>query len=200
MKEGSVKERRDKLPDARSRIWGAIRYLRKFTLEDLEEGTGQSYPHVRRYVRRLLDAGYLKLVCEARGGRATNVYRLVRDTGSLPPIPRRNLAQVYDANTRQVFEEGRKPTGRQLAWDLMRRDGEFTSSDLVQAGLQRPNALKYLAGLTEAGYVQQVQVMKPGPGGLPAVYRLIRDTGVLAPVVQRNGDVFDPNLEEEGDE
>lgn len=198
MKEGGIKLQREKEPEARSKIWSAVRYLKRFSLEDLETTTHQSYPHVRRYVRRLLESGYLRLVEEGKGGKQINVYRLVRDTGPKAPMPRRNVPEVFDPNTKQTFREEGKATGRELAWELMRRGEEFSCKDLVAAGLQQANALKYLAGLLEAGYLYQVKPTKFGPGGAPATYRILRDTGALAPVVQRNGEVFDPNLQEEG--
>ncbi len=195
MKQGGVKERREKVPEARSKIWSAIRYLKSFSLEDIESTTHQSYPHVRRYVKRLMDAGYLRLVQQGKGGQQINHYRLARDTGPLPPMPRRNLTQVYDPNTKQTYGEQAVPSARQLAWEFMREGGEFCFTHLEAVGMQKANALKYLGALLEAGYLYQVQPTRFGPGGSPARYKILRDTGAVAPVVQRNGDVFDPNLE-----
>ncbi len=195
MREGSVKTKREKLPDARTKIWSAIRMLKKFDFDDLERVTEQSYPHVRRYVRRLLAAGYLRLTAKVNQA-GHNEYRLVRDTGPLPPMPRRNTAQVFDANNGQTYAEDLGPTARDKAWEFMRQGKPFRLADLIERGVQQANAYKFLAGLLEAGYLKQVQPTRPGPGGSPATYQLIRDTGELAPVVQRNGSVYDPNLEE----
>lgn len=194
-----LKRNREKLPDARQKIWQAIRFLKKFTFEELEATTEQSYPHVRRYVRRLLGAGYLRLV-ESVKEAGRNEYRLIRDTGPLPPLPRRNLAAVYDPNNQQTYQESLGPTARDLAWQFMRQRTPFQLADLLRLGMQQANAYKYLAGLIEAGYLTQTAACKPGPGGSPAEYLLLRDTGELAPVVQRSGDVYDPNLDEVSNE
>jgi hypothetical protein len=189
-----LRMQRASLPDARTKIWSAIRFMKRFTFEELEQTTEQSYPHVRRYVRRLLDAGYLRLVSQAKGRDSCNCYRLIRDTGPLPPIPRDNLPQTFDPNNGETYAEDSKATARDMGWALMRLGQDFTSVDLVEVGMQRANALKYLAGLLESGHLKQISPAKFGPGGCPAIYRLVLDTGAAAPIIQRDGSVFDPNL------
>ncbi|MDT4835434.1 hypothetical protein FQZ97_690990 [compost metagenome] len=57
-------------------------------------------------------------------------------------------------------------------------------------------AYSYLRDLTLAGYVLVVDEGKTGPKGRPARYRLApgKYTGPLPPMIQRDGQVFDPNL------
>lgn len=191
---------RDVQPEGRGKIWAAIRFLkRNITLEDLESVTGQSYPNVRRYVRRLQLAGYLRLDGQSNTQQGKcNVYRLVRNSGRLAPIPQFETNTVYDPNTKETFAEEGRWTAQDAAWEFARRGEPFTTFDLQKAArMQRANALKWVAALEKAKYLEVVEPLKTGPGGHPAKYRLVKDTGCVAPKVRRSGKVVDANLEME---
>ncbi|MBE9102800.1 hypothetical protein [Vacuolonema iberomarrocanum] len=190
-------QNRTTLPEGRRKLWGAMRFARHFTLEDLTTTTECSYPNARRYVRRLLGAGYLRLQHEARGAGDQNQYFLCRDTGPHPPIPRFKTRDVFDPNTDEVFPEQFGETARDRAWKLIRDGHPFELRDLIEEGVQRANAFKYLAGLIEGGIITQIRYAKPGPGGWMAEYQLVKDLGPKTPVVQRNGSVYDPNTEDD---
>ncbi len=187
---------RDRLqqPEGRANIWAAIRFIRRFTLEEIEQASHEDYANIRKYVARLHAAGYLRLVDKSNGTGKTNSYQLIKNTGPLPPIPQFEAACVYDPNNGCTYSETTLPTDRDLAWTWMRQQLEFTSFDLQRAGMSRPNALKYLAGLEKAGYVKVIQPKVTGPKGTPAVYCLVINSGPQAPMVQRDGSVSDPNL------
>jgi hypothetical protein len=61
--------------------------------------------HARVYCSHLLAAGYLKVVQKAAPPKRAAIYRLVRDTGPVPPKTQR-VQQVYDPNTGQVHSTG----------------------------------------------------------------------------------------------
>lgn len=191
---------RTKIPEGRRKLWQAMRISKRFSLEELMLITDCSYPNTRRYVRRLLGAGYLRLLHEAKGAGEENTYLLIRNSGPKPPIPRKNTQTVYDENTGETHTEAFGETARDRAWKLIREGHAFSLEDLKAEGLQQANAYKYLACLLEAGVIAQTRATKPGPGGWPANYQLIHDLGPLAPVEQRNGGLFDPNSQSESEE
>ncbi len=177
--KGARTENRDVQPEGRTKIWGAMRFLKTFTLEEIEQTTGCSYPNVRRYMKRLERAGYVRVAKVATGNR----YRLIRNTGPLAPIPQFEAESVFDPNSRETYSEERgEATARQQAWDYMRRAVSFSSLDLQRLGLTKANALKYLAALESGGYLVLVEGRKSGPKGRPASYRLVDGVGEVAPV------------------
>jgi transcriptional regulator with XRE-family HTH domain len=98
---GHTRRRRSR--DARAKAWNSIRILRVFTIPQLQTTAGISEGNAFMFVRRLVRAGYLRIVkeCEINHPGSRTVYRLVRDTGPRQPIPW-NSGEVYDQNTRGV--------------------------------------------------------------------------------------------------
>lgn len=104
----------------------------------------------------------------------------------------------------------RKPipdTLRQRAWNVMRLPGIFTVPDLVAVaiinGENSPtvNLQIYCKGLEKAGYLlelaDRVEGTKPRSRGFVR-YRLIKDTGEIAPVLRRTKrTIYDHNLRKE---
>lgn len=83
-------------------MWTAMRKIGAFSARDLAlqastDSLGISEDMAGRYIRSLLPAGYLRVVQRAVPGRRPAVYRLIRDTGPLPPRECR-IAAVWDAN------------------------------------------------------------------------------------------------------
>jgi len=79
----------------RARAWAVIRKLRVFTIARLVRLTDANYDNLKRYIRALADAGYLR----AEGHEMGSVrWRLVRDTGPLPPVMK-TVRYIYDPNT-----------------------------------------------------------------------------------------------------
>lgn len=83
---------------ARNVIWQSMRKLRRFTAGDLEAVAEAGKGNVRRYVKELADAGYLRCVQPVQSGTPGGhaVWQLARDTGPVPP--RISADGVYDAN------------------------------------------------------------------------------------------------------
>lgn len=90
-------------------MWRSMYMLGEFTHEDIaSHATTQSVQVTKEtaksYVSMLLKCGYLKVLRKAEPvkGRLAK-YRLVRNTGPLPPKVQR-VKRIYDPNTHEVFE------------------------------------------------------------------------------------------------
>jgi len=87
---------------AAGNMWRAMRGLRVFTPTDIAAHSNTPTCHValpaaQEYCQMLARAGYLKVERKAVPGRREAAYRLMRNTGPLPPRERRVRA-VYDDN------------------------------------------------------------------------------------------------------
>lgn len=95
---------------AAARIWAAVRDLREFTAADVIDrlswdGTATTRQRVQRRLRLLGDAGYLTCIGREKPrlrGSTHKVWKLVRDTGPLPPAFD-GLGCARDRNTGEVF-------------------------------------------------------------------------------------------------
>ncbi|UXU74334.1 MULTISPECIES: hypothetical protein [unclassified Paracoccus (in: a-proteobacteria)] len=91
-------------------LWRSMRMLKQFSARDLaahstttEVDTTEN--HAKVYCSHLLAAGYLKVVQKAAPPKRAAIYRLIRDTGPVPPKTQR-VHQVYDPNTGEVHFTG----------------------------------------------------------------------------------------------
>jgi len=89
--------------------------------------------------------------------------------------------------------------GRTKSWQSMRILREFSLADLqVTAEVTYDSAKKYVRLLERAGYLLRV-VRHSGQPGSYARWRLVRDSGPVAPILRgglRPDRVYDPNLQE----
>ena len=84
-------------------MWHAMRGLKAFTLQDIAawgttEAVQVSLDSARSYASALLEAGYLRVERKAVPGRHDAIYRLIKNTGPVPPMLRR-VEAVVDLNT-----------------------------------------------------------------------------------------------------
>ncbi|WP_119167082.1 helix-turn-helix domain-containing protein [Algihabitans albus] len=95
-------------PTLRDKAWRAMRSLDKFTLGDLIELTGgggrDPESNLRRYLRGLKAAGYLAELRFREPGTAPSSpgakrYRLIKNSGPLPPRISQKRDDLYDPNT-----------------------------------------------------------------------------------------------------
>ena len=92
-------------------MWTAMRSLMSFTPQEVILVVGQDQSEVaeedaRKYCALLLKADYLAVVQKARPGVHPARYRLIRDTGPLPPV-KRTLEVLVDGNEeRAVYAAG----------------------------------------------------------------------------------------------
>jgi hypothetical protein len=95
---GMVKRSPLSADQSRQRMWSCMQQLRRFSVSDIEATAEASGTHARKYLRKLLVAGYLRVVVArasgVTGGHA--VYQLIRDTG--PHAPRMGKNGVLDPN------------------------------------------------------------------------------------------------------
>lgn len=96
--------------------------------------------------------------------------------------------------THTLAMSGAKGT-RQRIWEAIRarRDG-FTRLDIaVAAGLELPTTRKYLESLQKAGFISG----GPAVPGKQRVYQLLRDNGLEAPRLSRDGQLLPPTAQEQ---
>lgn len=171
----------------RQRIWEAIRANAKgFTAYEVARQARAHDTTVRSYLQALIRGEYLQVVSGARFEEQTLL--LLKDIGAEAPA---------------VTREGKPSTagkGTEAMWRTLRILGELDADELAaQASIAVPTtrwtARSYLKWLNRAGYVHQVGTAKKGQ---LARYRLApgKNTGPRPPMIQRIGQVFDPNLGE----
>lgn len=91
-------------------LWNSMRRLKQFNARDLVAHSTTTHVevtenHAKVYCSHLLAAGYLKVVRKAAPPTRAAIYRLIRDTGPVPPKTQR-VQQVYDPNTGKVHPTG----------------------------------------------------------------------------------------------
>lgn len=169
--------------EGRQVIWEAIRAQAgsEFTIPDLFKDTWVTPYTIRSYLRSLVAAGIAERIdC----GRNLVKWRLLRDEGYYAPRVNRNGEPVTQG------------LGVEQMWRTMRIMKEFTSTDLMlhattdQVAVTIMTAKSYCSMLLSCGYLICIQKAN---AHRQATYRLIRNSGPLAPQIQRVKQVFDPN-------
>lgn len=175
----------------RQRCWEAMRASAAgFTSYAIARAADVHDDVARTYLQCLIAGGYVVVVNagskSAKGQFEEQQLRLVRDTGAEAPA---------------VTREGKESTagrGSEAMWRTLRILDQVDAHELAaQASAAVPVSLHasrtFLKWLKRAGYVQ---VIVKGKGGVPDRYRLTpgRNTGPKPPMIQRIGQVFDPNL------
>ena len=118
----------------RARMWEAMRGLRRFTIGDICEVTGEDYHNAKRFVRVLELAGYLKK-SKAREPGARYVYLLVRDTGPKAPV-QKAIRFLWDPNTDEYWFEDPEDV-RQALCALTPRQARAVDEFLKEVGDER---------------------------------------------------------------
>lgn len=182
---------RQGLRSPRERVWDAMLAMRgPFTLGELHCRPMVTQGTTENYTAELERAGHVRRVGggEPKPGmgaqRTAVVYQRVSNT---PDAPRLNAGKVATAGT-----------GRLAMWRAMHVLARgFTADDLVRAAsvegvleVSRATVLAYVQALTKAGYLQ---VVTRPTTGVPARWRLVKDTGPHAPAITRRKCVFDRN-------
>jgi len=190
----------------RDRIWAAVRALDRlpfaslgFTYADIADFSVEHAPaeaRVRRieedtiktYVESLVEAGFVKRTNPTRTARYEPArFQLVRDIG------------VHAPRLTKAGKPVTQGASRLAMWRVMRKLRQFTRVELAAKASTEAHqvavedARSYVHHLVKAGYVA---VVTPGRPSHPEVYSFIpsRNTGPLAPQIQRVRHVYDPNL------
>ncbi len=174
----------------RQRIWEVLRVARTgMTRAEIAALAKVEISTARAYLQGLLRAGYVAVESTRPLGdsrRKEELLRLVRDCGVDAP------------NVTSQGTQSRAGLGTEAMWRSLRILGDVSAEELAeQASVAVKTALSsaqsYLRWLRLAGYVMEVA---PARGGQFARYGLVPGmyTGPKPPMVQRNGQVYDPNL------
>lgn len=174
-------------PVGRDAIWAAVRRVpggTAFSVIDIRRETDANEATIRGYLKALEASGRLA-TAEAGPPRR---WRLARDTGRETPRVRPDGAPVTMGD------------GNQRMWRAMKLLKQFTATDLALAAsppgaapVSFETAESYVRWLHRAGYLRMRSV---GTDGAQTIWLFARDTGPLAPMLQRAPQVFDPNLNE----
>lgn len=168
--------------EGRQVIWEAIRTRGKelFSILALTDATWISRHTIRSYVNCLTAGGVLERVETPEGLR----WRLVRDEG------------YYAPRLNQKGEPVTQGLGVEQMWRAMRGLKQFNPRDLAihattdVVGVSNETAKSYCSMLLSCGYLACTQ---KATNTHQATYQLIRNSGPLAPQIQRVKQVFDPN-------
>lgn len=179
------------LPSGHAVAWRAALARDAWTYDDIVADAGLSYAQVQKLVSRWQEAGGVKAV-GVRPDRRTE-YAVVDAT-------------VFDglaaAEETAVAPIRREQSEIGNMWTAMRGLATFTPLDIsAQASTDDievtvPQARKYCRTLLEHGYLKVVR--KAVPGKREPVYRLIRNTGPVAPREIRVTKLEDVNLSVRG--
>lgn len=177
------------LKDNRQRVWEVLRAERDgITGTEIAERAEVEISTVRLYLRSLQRAGYIEPVVQA-GLFEVRPWRLIKDCGAEAPA----LTRDGKPSTRGRVNEA--------MWRSLRILGEVSAEELAQqASVAAPasfwTAHNYLRWLHWAGYVVISVPSTIGRKGSRPRYSLIpgKYTGPKPPMVQRNGQLYDPNL------
>jgi hypothetical protein len=162
-------------------IWDAACDLGLFTYDDLAKRAEVSRSNAQDRVRGWLRDGLV--VQERHGSSRLLHFRVLTD-----PAEREHVKAKAD-----LPEEGVAAN----CWRVMRRLSQYTPTDVAAHAtttackVTLKDARDYCQLLMRAGYLRAVR--KALPGKRDAVYRLIKDTGPLAPRLRRVRAVEDRN-------
>lgn len=179
-----------KTAEAKLLIWSAMRCLREFEIPQLIVKLGLADRTVYDYVQLLLKAGYISQLTEydpqgERGNCAR--YRLDSDTGLYPP--RRVQGDLRDPNIHPQYREK-----RERLWQAIRQLRICDSAQLATLTQQNQGAIsRYLKFLADHNYLGVQSGNASGKAGSWIAYRLVNDTGPLAPMKRRDDSLYDPN-------
>ena len=160
-------------------IWDVIRRQKTFTVPDLESQVPMHISSVREYVLALEKAGYIAKTTQPAHLFVAIWYQLAKDAPTAPRV-RKDGSEII---------QGR---GQENMWRAMRVLKEFSAVDIaitasaggVMVSLRAAKA--YCGKLCQAGYI----MAKNGRFRfVPSMY-----TGPKPPMIQRNKQVYDPNL------
>lgn len=168
------------------RVWNALRRGDRLTVAVAAERFGYKPRLVSRYLRALVEAGWVARERNLAENGQPATFWLLQDLGPFPP--RFGTGRVL-TNPNQA---GQVSDPHQRLWNALRIQRRGKWSDFAApAEVCRRMAVRYLNALKAVGYV--LAVRSPGRVGW-LVWSLAKDSGPVAPVVLDTG-VYDPNLD-----
>lgn len=174
--------------EGRQVIWEAVRAQAgaEFVMGDLFAETWISRHTIRTYLNCLAAGGILDKVEHPHrvGKRDAVTWRLIKDEGFYAPRLNRKGEPVTQG------------LGVEQMWRAMRHMKEFTPAELTlhastdDVAVSLATVKSYCTMLLACGYLTCIQKAN---AHRQATYRLTRNSGPLAPQIQRVKQVFDPN-------
>lgn len=172
----------DQAAAGRQEMWQALKDCgTEITVSKIVTKTSLHRSTVLRYLDALTAAGYLRAK-EVEIGHP-NIWELAKDAGFHAPRVRADGSKVSQG---ECYDQ---------LWRGMYMLKSFSYLDLKQHAsieISEATAKDYCKRLLAAGYLSVVRKADPHRG-LVAKYRLLRNSGPMAPKVQRVQCVFDPN-------
>lgn len=170
--------------DNRQRVWEALKNRQDgISIYTVSRLTNIAYETVKTYVNSLRKAGYLEPGKETGGEK---LFRLTLDTGIEAP------------RLKPDGSASKAGQGTEAMWRTLRMLKDINATELAAHASHATStsvatAKNYLKWLNWAGYLD---VTMPAQPGRQARYRLAYGmyTGPLPPIIQRSGQLFDPNL------
>lgn len=176
-----------RVPRGHQGFWEEICKRVRFTVPELDYASCVDRKTVRDFVLRLERAEYIEVVdTQGVGQYATKVYELVHDQPDVPHLKRDGSPATPPGAAQDQM------------WRAMKMLAEFDYKTLSVAAstdtvpITGQAAKSYIKQLYRAQYLIQMSAARPPK--TPATFRLGRNTGPLAPEVQRTKFIFDPNL------
>ncbi len=163
--------------------WTVARRLGTYSYASLSAEAHVSIPLVCALNRRWADMGAVSKHAERSGGRV--MFTVCRNDETSPGARRGTTLPV---------------SPEQAMWVAIRRSGAFTPTDIgaiantAEVPISPEQVRAYLQMLLSAGYLKVVR--KAVPRKVEPVYKLLRDTGPLAPTSKRLAVVYDSNKRE----
>lgn len=168
----------------RTKMWCAIRALKKFSVKQIAEITQVPSDFAYRYLCMLRRYGYLNW---QEGDKDHSRFELIKDTGSGAPVDGRN--GLSDPNM-----AGQVCDSYQRMWNAICRLRFWHAEKLAEAAqVSKTTAWRYSLGLATAGIVTR-QMRDKKIKTSTDCFELIRVTGTQAPLFLENAELFDPNL------
>lgn len=180
------------IKDNRQRIWEAVRSERRpFTVQHIAWSVDLDLETTRYCIQGLQRAGFIGLAGEKATRGKEQLLELIKDCGvEAPAVTRAGKPNAMGLGTEAM-------------WRSLRILGDVSAEELaaqasVSAKTTQRTASSYLLWLHRAGYVIEISAASTGPRGRTARYRLApgKYTGPRAPMIQRIGQLYDPNLGE----
>lgn len=174
----------------REQAWQVMRRLRRFTQPQVRAACAISRANLTDYVHALACGGYIRRIGEGRP------HRFEVCEGAWPRSPLwRGARPGHACRPRGPGHRTQTSEARSRAWQAMRILQEFGASEIeAVADIRLLNLRDYLRPLERIGYLRRLPRRIRGGPGSQMRYRLVHNTGPLAPVPWEGGTVYDPNL------
>jgi hypothetical protein len=154
-----------------------MRKLKRFSAKEVSVESGCKENTSLKYCQMLLQKGVLEVFSPRKAKYESNQYRLL---------------DRYEGFLRMPLDY--TESDRDRLWLAMRVHRKFTNPELqISSGASKDSTDWFLKRLKGVGILTISTPHESGVTGSFAIYRLVRDLGVFAPICLADNRVFDPN-------